>query len=126
MYINLGDFETAYTWAKKALAINRNSPVAYKMRADVLFAAAEYHSASHSPISFEDKLVYKLAYDDYRQAKKLGDYSFQSRIDFLKEYLIPTREDWFMNRYDANGKERSVYRPRLECYKWIDLNVSKN
>jgi len=125
MYENLADFETAYTWAKKAVTIG-NSFLAYKVRADVMFAAAEYYSTSRTPISFEDKLVYKLAYDDYRQAKKLGDYGVQSRIDFLKEYLIPTHEDWFMNRYDGAGNERSVYRPRLDCYKWIDLNVSKD
>ena len=125
MYLNVADFETAYTWSKKAIVID-NFSLAYKVRADVMFAAAEYYSTSRTPISFEDKLVYKLAYDDYRQAKKLGDYSVQSRIDFLKEYLIPTREDWFMNRYDGAGKERSVYHPRLDCYKWIDLNVSKD
>lgn len=123
MYLNLSDYETAYSWAKKAMAIG-NSQLAYKVRADVLFAAAERCSAARTPISFEDKLAYKLAYDDYLQAKKLGDFSVQSRIDFLKEYLIPTREDWFMNRYDGAGNERTVYRPRLDCYKWIDLNVS--
>lgn len=124
MYINLVDFETAYTWAKKALSLEK-SALTYKMRADVLFGAAEYYSSSRSPISFEDKLVYKLAYDDYLQAKKLGDFSSQSRIDFLKQYLIPTREDWFMNRYDASGKERSDFHPRLDCYQWIDLEASK-
>ncbi|MDO9548004.1 MAG: hypothetical protein Q7J65_03445 [Candidatus Marinimicrobia bacterium] len=125
MYLNLSDYETAYNWAKKAIAVG-NAHLAYKVRADVLFAVAERHSAARTPISFEDKLVYKLAYDDYLQAKKLGDFSVQSRIDFLKEHLIPTREDWFMNRYDGAGNERSVYRPRLDCYKWIDLNVSKD
>ena len=124
MYISLGDYESAYGWAKKAIAIG-NSALAYKVRADVLFAAAEYHSAARSPISFEDKLVYKLAYDDYRKARQMGDFGVQSRLDFLKEYLIPTREDWFMNRFDGTGKERSVYKPRLGCYSWIDLNVSK-
>jgi len=125
MYLNLAEYETAYNWAKKAVAIG-NSQLAYKVRADVLFAAAEHYGAARTPISFEDKLVYKLAYDDYLQAKMMGDFSSQSRIDFLKEYLIPTREDWFMNRYDGAGNERSVYRPRLDCYKWIDLNVKKD
>ncbi|MBN2601087.1 MAG: hypothetical protein JXR87_03740 [Candidatus Marinimicrobia bacterium] len=125
MYLYLADYETAYSWAKKAIAMG-NLQLVYKIRADVLFAAAEHYSTERSPISFEDKLVYKLAYDDYLLAKKMGDSSSQSRIDFLKEYLIPTREDWFMNRYDGAGNERSVYRPRLDCYKWIDLNVKKD
>lgn len=124
MYINLADYETAYTWVKKAFTLGENAAT-YKLRADVLFEAAQYYSAARSPISFEDKLVYKIAYDDYLQAKKLGEYSSQSRIDFLKEYLIPSREDWFMNRYDATGKERADFHPRLDCYKWIDLEASK-
>ncbi len=125
MYINTADYQTAYDWAKKAIAAS-NTSRAYKIRADVFFAAAEFYSSSRSPISFEDKLVYKLAYDDYLKAKKLGDISVQSRIDFLKEYLIPTREDWFMNKFDAAGNERSVYRPRLDCYNWIDMDVNSN
>ncbi len=125
MYQNLAEFPTAYEWAKKAIALE-NSSLAYKIRADVFYLGAEYYSSSRPTKNFEDKLVYKLAYDDYREAKKMGDYSVQSRIDFLKEYLIPTREDWFMNKYDASGAERTVYCPRMDCYKWIDINVNKN
>jgi tetratricopeptide (TPR) repeat protein len=125
MYQNLAEFPTAYDWAKKAIALEKSS-LAYKIRADVFYLGAEYYSSSRPTKNFEDKLVYKLAYDDYREAKKMGDYSVQSRIDFLKEYLIPTREDWFMNKYDASGAERTVYRPRMDCYKWIDINVNKN
>ena len=125
MYQNLAEFPTAYEWAKKAIALE-NSSLAYKIRADVFYLGAEYYSSSRPTKNFEDKLVYKLAYDDYREAKKMGDNSVQSRIDFLKEYLIPTREDWFMNKYDASGAERTVYSPRMDCYKWIDINVNKN
>jgi tetratricopeptide (TPR) repeat protein len=121
---NLTDFSGAYNWAKKAIAIG-NSSLAYKIRGDLFYAAAEYYSSSRQ-LNFEDKLVYKLAYDDYLEAYKLGDYSVKSRIDFLKEYMIPKREDWFMNKIDASGKERTVYRPRLECYSWIDINVKQN
>lgn len=123
MYINLADYAAAYSWAKKAVSLG-NYGLAYKIRADVFYTAADYFSSSRQPKSFEDKLVYKLAYDDYRKAKDLGEYGVQSRLDLLKEYLIPTREDWFMNRYDASGKERTVFRPRLDCYNWIDVNVS--
>jgi len=121
---NLADFSGAYNWAKKAIAIG-NSSLAYKIRGDLFYAAAEYYSSSRQ-LNFEDKLVYKLAYDDYLETYKLGDYSVKSRIDFLKEYMIPKREDWFMNKIDASGKERTVYRPRLECYSWIDINVKNN
>jgi len=123
MYVNLTDFPTAYFWANKAVSLG-STGLAYKIRAEVFYTAADYYSSSRLPKSFEDKLVYKLAYDDYRKAIDLGESGIQSRLDLLKEYLIPTREDWFMNRYDTGGKERTVFRPRLDCYNWIDMNVS--
>ena len=53
----------------------------------------------------------------------MGDYSVKSRVDFLKEYLIPTKEDWFMNKYDEKGNERKIFRPKGSCYTWIKSEV---
>ncbi|HRD18930.1 MAG TPA: hypothetical protein PLB60_07755, partial [Candidatus Marinimicrobia bacterium] len=94
-------------------------------RADLYFAAADYYTSGRQ-ITFEDKLVYKLAYDDYLKVMELGDASVKSRIDHLKEYLIPTPEEWFFNRYDANGAMRTSFRPLSPEYKWITVEPKKN
>ena len=120
----VGRYDQAYEWAKKALDIEKTATT-YKMMADVYFDAAENSSGSRQ-LNFEDKLVYKLAYDYYKKAQEKGDYGVKSRIDFLTEYLIPTNEDWFMNRYDANGNSRQSYRPNLPCYSWVVEEARKN
>jgi tetratricopeptide (TPR) repeat protein len=121
----LNDFPTALTYAEKALAIAPTSPLAFKIRADLYFAAADHFSTTRQ-MNFEDKLVYKLAYDDYLKVIELGDASVKSRVDHLKEYLIPTREEWFFNRYDASGTARSSYRPLNPEYKWITAEPERN
>lgn len=123
-YQQLSDFASAYEWAKKAVALGKSS-LAYKIRADVFYSAAEYYTGSRQ-MNFEDRLVYKLAYDDYKKAYEMGDYSVKSRIDFLKEYLIPNKEHWFMNRYDASGATRNDFRPKLDCYSWVDIEASSD
>ena len=120
-YQMLSDFPNALLWSEKSIKTSGSS-LAYKIRADVYYASADY-CVGEKNVGFEDKLVYKLAYDDYRKALKMGEYSVKSRVDFLKEYLIPTKEDWFMNKYDEEGNERKIFRPKGSCYTWIKSEV---
>ncbi len=113
------NYEKAYEWAKRAYSVDEQSKIANKLMGDVYYGAAEYHTSSRD-VNFEDKLVYKLAYDYYKKANELGDYGVKSRLDQLKEYRIPTKEDWFMNKYDEGDKERTDYTPKMECYNWIE------
>jgi len=121
----LNDYPTALSFAQKAITIAPTSPQAFKIKADLYFAAADHFSAGRQ-LNFEDKLVYKLAYDNYIKVIELGDVSVQSRVDHLKEYLIPNREEWFFNRYDANGVARTSYRPLNPDYKWITDEPKKD
>ena len=124
--LELFKFSEAYEWAKKAIDIDANSKVSNKLIGDVYYGAAEYYPGNESrEVSFEDKLVYKLAYDAYKKASAQGEYSVKNRIDYLKEYRIPTSEDWFMNKYDSAGKDRTSFKPLLECYSWIQESASK-
>ena len=56
----------------------------------------------------------------------MGDQSVKKRIDFLKEYLIPSKEDWFMHKYDDTGAERKIFRPQGNNYDWITAEVKKD
>lgn len=120
----LAQYQEAYEWAKRALEINSNSKLSNKLMGDVYYGAVEYYTSSRE-VTFEDKLVYKLAYDYYKKAAELGEFGVKSRLDYLKEYRIPTDEDWFMNKYDAAGKDRTNYKPQLEEYDWVEESASK-
>lgn len=123
-YTTIADFTNGYQWAEKAVTIGGTS-LAYKIRGGFFYAAAEYNSNSRQ-LNFEDRLVFKLAYDDYLKAMEMGDMSVKNIVDNLKEYLIPTKEDWFLNRFDEKGVERKVFRPKSACYNYIQNEVSKN
>ncbi len=123
-YSDMANFEEAFKWASKAVE-TIGSPQSYKLRGDIYYATADFN-ASSGKLTFEDKLVYKLAYDDYRKALSGGESSVQTRIDYLKEYLIPTSENWFMNRYNADGSKRANFRPRGDAYNWITESAKKN
>ena len=122
--LKLGNFTNAYTWAKKAKTLNAQSQISLKIIGDVYYEAAE-NQVSSRDMNFEDKLVYKLAYDYYTKASAKGEFSVKSRIDYLKEYRIPSSEDWFMNKYDSSGNDRTSFKPALDCYNWIEEAASK-
>lgn len=118
------EYPEAYQWAKRAMEINPKSKLSNKLMGDVYYGAVEYYTSARE-VTFEDKLVYKLAYDYYKNATELGEFSVKSRLDYLKEYRIPTDEDWFMNKYDAAGKDRTNYKPQSTEYEWIEESASK-
>lgn len=122
-YTKLANFPAAYSWAEKAVSIG--GAQAYKIRADLYYTAADYCIGSEK-MTFEDKLVYKLAYDDYKKALELGDSSVKNRLDNLKDYLIPTTEEWFFNNFDAQGNRRTSFRPNKACYNWITTEAKKD
>ncbi|MCF7885665.1 MAG: tetratricopeptide repeat protein [Candidatus Marinimicrobia bacterium] len=123
-YISLGEYANATEWAKKAIS-RKECGLSYKLAGDVYYDAAENCRGGQQP-GFEDKLVYKIAYDYYEKAVEFGFTAVKSRIDRLENYLIPTTQDWFMNRYNQDGSRRNDYTPRKECYDWIKESAQKD
>jgi tetratricopeptide (TPR) repeat protein len=112
-YTSLGRFTTAMREVGKALRIDANYGLAYITRGMVYEASAERCvSQKGGKIAFDDKLVYKMAYDNYERAKR--DIEWKTDADRRLSYLstlIPTREDLFMHQNKTT--------PRGECYQWI-------
>jgi tetratricopeptide (TPR) repeat protein len=110
-YKELGQFAKARTYANRALQIDPNFGMAYVARGEIYQAAADKCSSGRD-VKFDDKLVYKLAYDEFQKAKQdpaWADYA-QRMISYLQQ-LIPTKEDYF---FHPDQKEA-----RLDCYSWI-------
>jgi tetratricopeptide (TPR) repeat protein len=113
-YRSLKQFSTAMRHANKALAIDSKYGLAYLTRGMIYEAAADYcvDQNPEKKIGFDDKLVYKLSYDEYVKAKSDLNWSTDAsnRITYV-EPLIPTKSDYFMNK--------NVTMPRSACYDWI-------
>ena len=118
LYINKEDYEIAFKWAERAVEFSGSKGVALNQRAEVYFSAAE--SCSLESLSFSDKLVFELAWQDYVLAANAGYIKAKTRANFLEENNITTSGDWFMT--SEKGDEVT---PKGECYSWIQKSIKR-
>jgi len=119
-YIMDGQLKSAMIWAGKAIDMDPKNGQAYANRAKVFESVAG--ECMGSVPDFDDKLVFMMAYEDYKEAKSKGYGKVNSKIDFLKEARIPQSGDWFFNKddYVKGGKAA----PKKECYTWLKRSVT--
>ncbi len=122
IFINKNDFATALEWAEKAVSNHAGNGVSYFNRAEVYFSCADYcqRQREKSELKFKDKLVYEMAYEDYKEAVARGYLPATTRRDFLKENYITDKADWFMR--PADEFEAS---PDGDCYGWITRTIKR-
>ena len=114
---NKEKYPEALDWADKAVSMSGQGKSIYQ-RAEVYFAVAE--SCSSDPLTFWDKVVYEVAWEDYKSASNKGYSQAKSRRDFVGENFITTPADWFMR---PDGEKEVV--PQGECYSWINKSVKR-
>lgn len=113
-YAELKSFSNAISFADKALRIKPGYGPAYMVKGKTFMYAVNECSSKREKagLTYDDKLVYKLAYDMFKQAEK--DYATASQarnyINSLQS-VIPTKEDYFLH------KNRTEIRDN--CYSWI-------
>lgn len=112
-YRELKEWPVARRYAHRALAVDSHAGLVYftigKIYED---AARDCLVAKRNLIGFSDKLVFKLAYEQYEKAlldRKSQDQARQHMTN-LEPYL-PRTEDYFMNKLQD--------RPEGDCYTWI-------
>lgn len=113
-HVFLGNYRLAVNEVRKALRIDSNYGLAYLTRGMAYEASADKCVAEKGGTnSFDDKLVYKLAYDEFVKAKRDLEWKTDAerRMAYV-ESLIPTREDIFMHKDQKT--------PRGACYQWIE------
>ena len=100
--------------ANKAIRADNTFGRAYLVKGEVFTDAVDQCQAKENRkgANFEDKLVFKMANDQFTQARK--DPAVRSRAESLMGTLVdvlPTKGDFFMN------KDRKT--PQGECYSWL-------
>jgi tetratricopeptide (TPR) repeat protein len=118
-YRNLNQFKNGVYWVQRALKTISGFGLAYITMGDIYSSAVSYcqNSANRSR-SYDDALIYKLAYDEY--AKALRDFNYKStagrRMKSLMSF-IPSEEEKFMNQNRNYLKDA--------CYtSWISEKVN--
>jgi len=113
-YRELKQLSKARSIVNSAIKINSQYGYAHIVKGSIYEAAADgcINKRDKKVVNIDDKLVYKLAYDEYQTAAK--DIQFQdmakNRMNYIKQD-IPTPQDKFM--YPNKTKAE------LPCYKWI-------
>lgn len=111
-YSSLGRYSTARRTVNRALRIDNQYGLAYLTLGKIYENAADRNiKRNDGKTTYDDKLVYKIAYDQYVKAKTDLAYrkEAESRIQSLTP-VIPTTEDKFIHDYDT---------PKSEAYNWI-------
>ncbi|MDP6570249.1 MAG: hypothetical protein QGF57_03320 [Candidatus Marinimicrobia bacterium] len=116
--INREKFQDAHKWAEKAVSMSGKKGSAIYQRAEVYYAAAEL--CSGDPLSFWDKVVYEISWEDYKEAFNKGFSQARARRDFLGENFVTTQSDWFMR---PEGEKEVT--PHGDCYSWITRKISR-
>jgi len=117
LYININNYTEALTWANRAINTGSNNGMGYAARGRIYEDAASECSGGNP--SFEDKLVYQMAYDDFQTAVSMGYGQVTSRIEYLENF-IPSKGDWFMQSDSATEVS-----PDKSCYSWIDRTIQR-
>lgn len=112
-YKELGKFSTARNYANKALRIDSKFGLANIVRGEIYEAAVEECMADRGKDApeFDDKLVFELAYKEYKKATNDLQYKDMAagKMRYVKDF-IPKKEDRFFHKHTQ---------AKLNCYKWI-------
>jgi len=113
-YNDMQEYEQAVLYGNKALAINPGYGEAHFQIAMAFLNSANDAKDKRGNLKFEDKLVYKMAYEKFKQAAR--DINKKSEAEKWIKYieaseLLPTKENEFMHL--------SVKTPDLPEYRWL-------
>jgi len=113
-YRELKQFSKARSVINSAIKINSSYGYAHIVKGSIYEATADdcIGQRAKKVVNIDDKLVYKLAYDEFRQATNDVQYADQAknRMKYI-EIDIPTKQDEFMFPNKTKAE--------LDCYKWI-------
>ena len=117
IYIDSENYGKALRWADKAVNLIENSGKGYGQKGKVYYKGWETYK--QNPLSVDDRIVAKLAYNNFVKAEKLNYRGF-SRSKYLKENakdLLYGKAQWFMaeDKVKRSGSIRTSTQP----YDWV-------
>ncbi len=122
IYIDSENFGKALRWADKAINLIDNSGKGYGQKGEVYYKGWE--TLKNNPLSVDDRIVAKLAYNNFLKAEKLNYRGF-SRSKYLNENskdLLYGKAQWFMA--EDKVKRSGVIRTTTSSYDWVTDELS--
>lgn len=111
------EFARAHSVIQRAKRIDSNHGLPHIVMAEIYENAVTYctNARSKRETTYDDKLVYRLAVEEYEIAARDPNYAADANRrarQLSNANLLPTTEDYFMHK--------NRLKPRDECYAWID------
>ena len=122
IYIDAENFGKALRWADKAINLIDNSGKGYGQKGEVYYKGWE--TLKNNPLSVDDRIVAKLAYNNFLKAEKLNYRGF-SRSKYLNENskdLLYGKAQWFMA--EDKVKRSGIIRTTTSSYDWVTDELS--
>ena len=121
-YINIDQYNKAYSTANKAIALGQNNKKAYYQRAEVLKNLADYYASDD--LDFCDRVVYELAAEDYGKAYEYKHINGKrSKNSLIEGEYITSVGAWFMidEKFTTMSpdSDECVNRKGSDCYSFI-------
>jgi len=121
LYREMGQYKTAMGYAEKAVNLPPHNGRALAERGEVYLSIAQ---ANTMTLNLNDKLVYHMAYEDFKNALAQGNGTVRSKINFLErnELIIMGQRDYFLAT-EANKVGPNEFKPLGEGYNWITRTI---
>ncbi len=121
LYREMGQYRNALEYADKAVQIPPHNGRAMAERGEVYLAIAQANTVN---LNLNDKLVYHMAYEDFKEALNQGNGNVSSKVNFLEknELIITGQRDYFLAT-EANKVGPNEFKPVGEGYAWITRTV---
>jgi tetratricopeptide (TPR) repeat protein len=117
IYIDSENFGKALRWADKSINLISNSGKGFGQKGKVYYKAWE--TLKQNPLSVDDRIVAKLAFNNFVKAEKLNYRGF-NRSKYLKENakdLLYGKAHWFMA--EDKVKRSGIIRTTTSSYDWV-------
>lgn len=123
--LEFGNYQKAYELISNAIEIAPNDKNLYEQRGKILESFVEYITLDKGRVDINDKIVYHMAYEDYKKARSLGNMNAQFRIKYLYDnnLTIAKVQDRFLIS-DANKVNDNTYKALGDCYSWLERTVT--
>jgi len=123
--LDFENYEKAYNIISDAIKLAPQNREVYFARGKVLETLAEMTTLEKGRIDCNDKIVYHMAYEDYKKSKELGNFNAQFRVKYLydNDLTIAKAKDRFLIG-DINKVNTNTYKPVGESYSWITRTVT--
>jgi tetratricopeptide (TPR) repeat protein len=121
IYYSTKNYRVSDYFISKALDVNANYYDAYYLRANVYLSLYEYCHQEGQAFEFDDRLFFRLIYENFKISSHSQDLKNQSTKEMEKIWSLADFSGMYIDFTPRKLKQFS-----RECYKWVNPEIRSN